>query len=208
MSTQETHPTNSEWVVWYHDHQDKNWTLTSYKKLYEFNTIEGFWDLYKEWNNYLPNIYDGMFFLMKKVDGKPIYPLWEDNQNKNGGFWSFKISKELAESIWFELSICLISEALCRDQSNLSIINGISISPKKNFCIIKIWNNDKLKCDTAIINKFSNQVNYSECMYKCHVDNINNDKYKVQKYKNNKVSKHSNHNKVFQKKNQSYSIKS
>jgi hypothetical protein len=177
----QTNLTHTKWVVWYHDPQDKNWTLNSYKKLYEFNDLEGFWDLYKEWNNVLPNIYDGMFFLMRKVNNSIIYPLWEDKHNKNGGFWSFKISKEQAEAIWLELSVFLVSESLCRSEENSSIINGISISPKKNFCIIKIWNNNKTKCDTAIINKFSDKINFDECMYKCHVDNISNDKLKSQK---------------------------
>jgi hypothetical protein len=198
MTDKKENPLNTNWCIWYHNPMDKNWTLNSYKKIYEFDSLEKFWDLYKEWNNYLPCIYDGMFFLMRKINNTLIYPLWEDKHNKNGGFWSFKVNKDIAEEIWIQLSVHLISESLCQDPKNSNIINGISISPKKNFCIIKIWNNNKQKCDIAILNHFSDKINFNECMFKCHIDNISNDKMKTLKY--NKYNKNKNQSKkVFRK---------
>jgi hypothetical protein len=184
MSENKTNPLNTKWCVWYHNPMDKNWSLNSYIKLYEFDSIESFWDLYKNWDDYLPKIYEGMFFIMRKLEDNLIYPLWEDKHNRNGGFWSFKINKEAAKSIWEDLSVFLISESLCVNTKDSMMINGISISPKKSFCIIKIWNNNKLKCDLGILSKFNKTLNYNECMYKCHIDNISNDKIKTNKYKN------------------------
>ena len=69
------------------------------------------------------------------------------------------------------------------------LINGISISPKKNFCIIKIWNNDQTKSDLGLLNNEIPNLNFEECMYKCHVDNIANDKIKVKKYSKNNTDK-------------------
>ena len=68
------HFTHTGWNIWYHNPLDKNWALSSYSKLYEFNSLEGFWDVYKNWNTHLPYIYDGMFFLMRKRDKKCSLP--------------------------------------------------------------------------------------------------------------------------------------
>lgn len=206
MSSEVKNPTCTGWCIWYHNPHDKNWALSSFHKLYEFDSLESFWDLYHVWNDCLPHISDGMFFLMRKVNNNYIYPLWEDKHNRNGGFWSFKVDKTLAEEIWLNLSIYLISESLCIND-DYSLINGISISPKKNFCIIKIWNNNINKSDLGIINKFTDKIDYTECMYKCHNDNIANDKIKLTKYKfcnKNANTSRSNQNTPFTRKNRRY----
>ena len=85
-----THPTNTHWCLWYHNPYDKKWDLNSYKKLYEFNTLEDFFKLYNNWLQVLPDVSQGMFFLMRKISNNYIYPMWEDKSNRDGGFWSFK----------------------------------------------------------------------------------------------------------------------
>ena len=67
------------------------------------------------------------------------------------------------------------------------MINGISISPKRNFCIIKIWNNDHKKCDKSLLCQDVENLSFSECMYKCHNDNIANDQYKTKRVNNQKL---------------------
>ena len=37
----------------------------------------------------------------------------------------------------------IIGNTLCSNEDTLNNISGISISPKKNFCIIKIWMRNK-----------------------------------------------------------------
>ena len=37
---------NNNWVFWFHDPTDNNWDITSYKKIYEMETIHDFWSLY------------------------------------------------------------------------------------------------------------------------------------------------------------------
>ena len=190
------HKLNSTWSIWYHNPIDKNWSLGSYIKMLEIDTIEDFWKLFNSWEDCLPPISEGMFFLMRKLEnGTYINPLWEDKNNRSGGFWSFKINKEDANLIWKELSINLISETISKNVQNTMMINGISISPKRNFCIIKIWNNNTSLCDKVLLNNKISNINFSECMYKCHVDNIANDKAKIKK------SSSSNHKKKFNSNN-------
>jgi len=124
---------NDTWDFWFHDPLDNNWKLDSYKKIHSINTIQSFWNLY----NFLDNkmIENSMLFLMRQN----IEPLWEHTDNINGGCWSLKIQKGDIYNLWNSISISLLSENISNDE-NINI-NGISISPKKNFCIIKIWTN-------------------------------------------------------------------
>ena len=177
------HKTHTAWTFWYHNPIDKNWDLKSYSQIYEFTSLEDFWKLYNSWTECLPPLSEGMFFLMRKLrNGNYIHPLWEDRYNREGGFWSFKISKDIAEEVWKDLSIHLIAEKVVQELGDTMMINGISISPKRNFCIIKVWNNDFKKCDKALLNQKISSLNFSECMYKCHNDNIANDQNKAKKY--------------------------
>jgi translation initiation factor 4E len=159
-----TNTLNSTWVLWYHDIKNTEWTLESYIRIAEFNTIEDFWKLYL---NIKPDlITNGMFFLMRDA----ILPIWEDKNNINGGYWSFKISINHIHNAWNEISIALIGENILKDKTNIYTINGISISPKKNFCIIKIWNSDTLVNTNAkdILNKNILLFNFEEALYKSH----------------------------------------
>lgn len=143
---------NSSWCLWYHDPENNTWDLKSYKKIYTFNSIEKYWTLHRALHDGMIN--SGMFFLMR--DG--IMPMWEDGNNINGGFWSYKIPKKDSHIAWIDLSVALIAEQVSSIKDN---ITGISISPKKAFCVIKIWNNDSKKKDEKylLINELPNFKN-------------------------------------------------
>ena len=72
-----------------------------------------------------------------------ILPLWESEDNINGGCFSYKISNTNIVNIFKILLYKIIGNTLSNDENTLNNINGISISPKKNFCIIKIWMRNK-----------------------------------------------------------------
>ena len=75
------HKLNNKWVLFFHDPEDNDWSVKSYKKLYEVESIEQFWDLFDFiGSKYISN---GMFFFMR--DG--IAPVWEDKKNEDGGCW-------------------------------------------------------------------------------------------------------------------------
>ena len=172
----------STWVLWYHNTNDKNWDLKSYINLYEFNDIDSFWKMINTIEKYYNNYHNDMLFLMKKNKNDYIYPMWEDKYNKKGGYWSFKINKNDLHNIWLETMILLISESLLNDNLHNNNINGISISPKKNNCIMKIWNNNHNINDIKMLTEIKN-INYNEIIYKCHKDNIKQD---FNKLSNNK----------------------
>ena len=155
----------SHFCLWYHNPNNKNWDLSSYTNIVEFNSIQEYW-IYNELFNY-DVIINGMFFLMKK----DIKPMWEDIKNIEGGCISLKLTRDGSFDLWNKLSIYLLSNNLT------SNINGISISPKKNFNIIKIWFNEKIDYKTY---KFPEELKINEMNYlfRIHKMNIEKDKFK------------------------------
>ena len=90
-----------------------------------------------------------------------IKPIYEDINNKNGGYWSIKISNENIKNIWLELSLDLIGGKL--DKKN--IITGLTISYKKNFYIIKLWINNKKYNDLTYIDLENIDINKKDILY-------------------------------------------
>ena len=124
---------NTNWCLWYHSINDTNWKKNSYKNLY---TIQNLYDL-KGINNTIDKIHlqNSMFFIMKEN----IFPTWEDPDNRDGCCASFKVPLKDIRNIWIQLVIDIISENILKDKSNSEYLNGISISPKKEFNIVKLW---------------------------------------------------------------------
>jgi hypothetical protein len=127
------HRLSCNWDLYVHLSHDTDWSLDSYKKIMTMKTIE---DIIKI-NNGLPNtlIENCMLFIMREN----IKPIWEDEHNINGGCFSYKVSISDVIKTWKTLSYMLLGETITDNKDLYKNINGITISPKRNFCIIKIW---------------------------------------------------------------------
>ena len=125
----------NNWSLWYHSIKDNNWDKKSYKKLLIFRN---FFDYRLIVDSFEQNYYqNGMFFVMKD----DIFPNWEDPKNRLGGCLSFKISSENIIDSWNYLLLNILNSSFLKE--NNEMINGISIAPKKEFNIIKIWLKEK-----------------------------------------------------------------
>ena len=124
---------NTNWCLWYHSINDTNWNKNSYQNLY---TIKNLYDL-KGLNDSIEKIHlqNGMFFLMREN----IFPTWEDPDNREGCCISFKISGDILKGQWDLIMNNVLIEDILKDKSNSEYLNGISISPKKEFNIVKLW---------------------------------------------------------------------
>ena len=134
MSNDE-YPLNDSWTLYYHLINNNNWDINSYVKMSTFTSLQQIIENYKYIDEDICK--KSMLFLMRKN----INPIWEDSNNINGACYSFKISNKIICNVWKNISYSLVSENLLNENENL--INGISISPKKFFCILKIWISDK-----------------------------------------------------------------
>ena len=147
---------NTSWTFYYHDPENSKWSIDSYIKIQSFNTIDDFWSIYSK----LPSrsFHLGMFFLMRNN----ILPTWEDPANMNGGCWSYKISILDVYQLWLDLSIYTVSEHLSKKNQ---YITGISISPKKGFCIVKIWNSNSSHCENSQLTKNIKCLEHDKSLY-------------------------------------------
>ena len=126
---------NTNWCLWYHSINDQTWTKSSYKKLIN---IKNLYDL-KAINDIIQpfHLQNGMFFLMREN----IFPTWEDPDNREGCCVSFKVSGSALKEQWNHIINEILTENIFIHSNNIDIhyLNGISIAPKKEFNIIKIW---------------------------------------------------------------------
>lgn len=157
------HKLYDKWTFWAHLPHDTDWTIDSYKKLVTISSLEEVITL----NNIIPDemICNCMIFIMR--DG--IDPLWEDINNVNGGSFSFKVGNDIVCKLWKEIVYSLIGESLIEDEVNNKKINGITISPKKNFCIIKIWFSDCSIQNAKILN-LNEKFVVNGCLFKKHAN--------------------------------------
>jgi hypothetical protein len=156
------HKLINKWELYCHLPNDKNWGINSYIKIMsEIDTVEKLIAI----NEYISEkiIKNCMLFVMKTG----ITPMWEDVKNRNGGCFSFKIANKQVTSVWKSLFYMLCGETLCVNRIHNSFINGITISPKKNFCIIKIWMENCKFQDPNIIDVVPNLIK-NGCLFKKH----------------------------------------
>jgi hypothetical protein len=141
---QENQTFTNKWNIWFHSKKDV-WTVDGYEKLYEISNVENYWKLYNNWNK-IGGLSSKHYFIMKEN----VTPIWEDENNKNGGCWSFKISEYQSEELWNDLSNYLVTDNLISTNDAV----GLSICLKKNnFSVIKIWNMDSKNNSLNLINK-------------------------------------------------------
>jgi len=127
------HLLNSKWVLYYHDSYDKNWNISSFQNIIEISYTNQLIAINESMPEFV--IKNGMLFLFRQG----INPFWEDPKNKDGGFLSFKLDNSVVHNVWKSFVYGLCGETLFKNVNLNSFVNGISISPKKSFCIIKIW---------------------------------------------------------------------
>lgn len=158
------HDLDNNYTLWMHMLYDNDWSINSYKKIYSFNTIEKAVCLIENLNSEI--IEKTMIFFMKN----DIKPIWEVEENKKGGCFSYKITTCYIYELWKKMSYMLIGNTMIDDDIIVKNINGISISPKKNYCIFKIWINDVTNFKESSIYDF---INYS-------IENFNKEELLIQ----------------------------
>ena len=112
---------------------DKKEYENQVKKIAEFDTIEDFWCIFQHLRK-PDSCKPGIEFQMFK---NPIMPMWEDENNKNGGKISIKLRKDYTTIIWEEMIFALISGVLPKEIKDE--LNGIVVSSRKEFNVLQIW---------------------------------------------------------------------
>lgn len=156
------HTLSDCWCLWGHLPHDTDWSINSYKKIYTFRHVEEAIAVTET----LPDILvkNCMLFLMR--DG--IKPIWEDPKNRNGGCFSYKVSNKNVYEVWKELTYVIVGDSVSSNKSFVSCVSGITVSPKKNFCIIKVWMTNCLYQNAALITNEIKELSPLGCIFKKH----------------------------------------
>lgn len=132
------------WTYYFHDPDDVNWNFESYQRLADVSTIDDFWEINGVTARFASQ---GMFFVMREH----VFPCWDDPTNITGGCMSMKVLKNDLPAFWEEMLVNMMGERLIAappregedgedgDDEVWADVNGLSVSPKRFFCIVKIW---------------------------------------------------------------------
>ena len=150
----------NKWVLWFHSLNNPNWDNKSYIKVIEIKTLLD----YKLLDDVLRinHLQNGMFFLMKN----DIFPTWEDPKNRLGGCISFKYDNNILKE-WLKTLLLCVTNNLFK-KNNIDEINGLSIAPKKEFNIVKIWIKDDTKDHKKLVREYEPFIKLDKCIYKKH----------------------------------------
>ena len=153
---------SDKWTLWAHLPHDTDWSITSYKKIFTVSNVEETIAITET----LPPILvqNCMLFWMREG----IKPTWEDPKNRNGGCFSYKVINKTVYDSWKELTYCTLGNTSSKQTSFVDKVTGITISPKKNFCIIKIWMADCSNQNPAIVINEIKGIVSQGCIFKKH----------------------------------------
>jgi hypothetical protein len=151
-----------KWDLYYHLPHDKNWGLSSYKVILgDIDTVDKAILINESLTEHIVKY--SMLFAMRSG----ITPMWEDPKNRTGGCFSFKVINKQVFEVWKALFYAMCGETLCINKQHSKFINGITVSPKRNFCIVKIWMENCTLQDPNIIIDIPN-LQKQGCLFKKH----------------------------------------
>jgi hypothetical protein len=156
------HQLSGNWKLWAHLPHDTDWSANSYKGIFMFSTVENTIAITETLPDVL--IKNCMLFIMKEN----ILPMWEDPKNREGGCFSYKISNKNVCEVWKELTYVLLGGCVSSNAQFVKNVNGITISPKKNFCIIKIWMANCQFQNPAVVTTDVKGLTPTGCLFKKH----------------------------------------
>ena len=156
------HKLSNNWTLWGHLPHNIDWTIKSFDNIYTFTTVEETIAVTET----LPAILveNCMLFIMKTG----INPTWEDPQNCNGGCFSYKVLNKNVYKVWKELTYVLVGSSISSNVNFVNCVTGITISPKKSFCIIKIWMTDCKNQNPSIVTTDIKGLTTQGCIFKKH----------------------------------------
>lgn len=148
------------WILWYHDPNNSDYSLESYIRIMEIKTPEDLWSIIEAisqeaWNS-------GMFFFMKEG----YRPLWDAPENDKGGAWSKKVDASETHNVFVDCMVHCLANSFLKSQNDS--VAGVTLSPKGNFHIIKIWNTSTSVSDRKLFSPTLKMKLGDDIAYKAH----------------------------------------
>ena len=137
----------STWTLFFHDPENKDWTNESYSRITTISSANEFWGVQSMLEKDA-RISKGMFFFMRD----DVFPCWDDSSNIDGGCLSFMVPRNQVADAWMKACARMMSHCITPSADDNYKINGISVSPKNDFCILKLWMADTSITDVQMLN--------------------------------------------------------
>ncbi len=154
---------SGSWTLYFHDPEDTKWTPDSYKRIGTFSDFESMWGTLNKINS--DRFLAGMFFLMKD----PFLPLWEHRSNIHGGSYCIKIPEAHAYESFQRYAAAAILGLVSKEEKNNIV--GVTISPKKGFHILKLWNlTSRLYNKPTDVAIYGDAMKPTDVLYRPHAD--------------------------------------
>ena len=157
------HTLSDKWTLWAHLPHNTDWSLKSYIPISTFSSVEETLAVTET----LPTVLveNCMLFLMRH----DVKPIWEDPKNRNGGCFSYKVPNKSVYKVWKDLTYVVTGGSISKQSSFVNGVTGITISPKKNFCIIKIWMSNCANQNPSAVTSDVKGLPVQGCLFKKHI---------------------------------------
>jgi translation initiation factor 4E len=153
---------SDKWTLWAHLPHNTDWSVKSYIQIFTFTNVENTIAITEN----LPSVLveNCMLFIMREG----IKPMWEDPANRSGGCFSYKVANKNVYKVWKDLTYVLVGNTISKQKSFVDSVTGITISPKKNFCIIKVWLSNCNHQNPAVVTNDVKGIGPQGCLFKKH----------------------------------------
>lgn len=148
------------WNLYYHDPNDNNYSLESYVVIAKITNVAEFWNVIEGIS--LEAWKSGMFFLMREG----YRPLWDAPENSKGGAWSKRVDASDTYDVFIDCMVHAIAGKFLSKHNECVV--GITLSPKGQFHIIKIWNTTTSVCDRKLFATSLKMKLGDDIAYKAH----------------------------------------
>lgn len=128
-------PLQHSWNIWAHYINDTDWSTKSYITIHNCSHIEEIIAFHETLVLSEGVMRKYMLFFMKDS----ILPVWEDDSNRNGGCFWFKIPLDNIQTNWKTILYSIVGNTISDNELFLDDISGVVLSPKKHYYIIQIW---------------------------------------------------------------------
>ena len=149
----------STWTLYVDQRPDSGSCLADYtsnlRKIYTFSTIEEFWNVFES----IPSTSDLPVKCSYHLMRGTRRPIWEDPENVNGGYWTFKNSKRNSAAIWKSLVLAAISEQFQNSIAADDSIVGVTFGSREKCDHFQVWNENCYRSNNAqVIEKVTQEL--------------------------------------------------
>ena len=156
------HTLSDKWTLWAHLPHNTDWSLKSYIPISTVSTVE---ETLAVTETLPPVLVENCMLFLMRHDVKPI---WEDPKNRNGGCFSYKVTNKSVYKVWKDLTYVVVGDSISKQSGFVNGVTGITISPKKNFCIIKIWMSNCANQNPSAVTSDVKGLPVQGCLFKKH----------------------------------------